>query len=92
MYHVPLAVKCIYGCSNEGDKNEDGMEGRELGLPGLLYADDLVLCGESEEFLRAMVGILLVCRRRGLKDNAGKSKVMLNRKEGLKCEIRVYRM
>ena len=24
-------------------------EGRELRLPGLLYADDLVLCGESEE-------------------------------------------
>ena len=31
-------------------------EERELGLPGLLYADDLVLCGESEEDLRAMVG------------------------------------
>ena len=25
-------------------------------LPGLLYADDLVLCSESEEDLRAMVG------------------------------------
>ena len=25
-------------------------------LPGLLYADDLVLCGELEEDLRAMVG------------------------------------
>ena len=24
-------------------------EGRECRLPGLLYADDLVLCGESEE-------------------------------------------
>ena len=30
-------------------------EGRELGLPGFLYADDLVLCGESEEDLRSMV-------------------------------------
>ena len=29
---------------------------RELGLSGRLYADDLVLCGESEEDLRAMVG------------------------------------
>ena len=28
----------------------------ELGLPGLLYVDDLVLCGASEEDLRAMVG------------------------------------
>ena len=56
MYHVPLAVKCIYGCSNEGFKNEDCKEGRELGLPGLLYADDLVLCCESEEDLRAMMG------------------------------------
>ena len=56
MYHVPLAVKCIYGCSREGGKNEDGKEERELGLPGLLYADDLVLCGESEEDLKARVG------------------------------------
>ena len=31
-------------------------EGNEWILPGLLYADDLVLCGESEEDLRAMVG------------------------------------
>ena len=30
-------------------------DGREWRLPGLLYADDLVLCGESEEDLRAMV-------------------------------------
>ena len=30
-------------------------EGREGILSGLLYADDLVLCGESEEDLRAMV-------------------------------------
>ena len=40
------------GCSNEGGNNE---EGRELGLSGLLYVDDLVLWGESEEDLRAMV-------------------------------------
>ena len=32
---------------------EDGSKWR---LPGLLYADDLVLCGDSEEDLRAMVG------------------------------------
>ena len=56
MYHVLLADKCIYGCSNEGSKYKDWKEGRELGLPGLLYADDLVLCGESEEDLRAMMG------------------------------------
>ena len=52
-------------------------DGREWRLPGLLYADDLVLCGESEEGLRVMVGRFAgVCRRRGLKVNAGKSKVM----------------
>ena len=32
--------------------NEDGREWR---LPGLLYADELVLCGELEEDLRVMV-------------------------------------
>ena len=47
-------------------------------MPGNLYADDLVLCGESEEEVRAMVGWSAeVCRRRGLKVNAGKSKVMV---------------
>ena len=34
-----------------------------------------------------------MCRRRGLKANAAKSKVMmLNGEEGLECEIRVDRM
>ena len=47
----PLAVKCKYGCSNG-----KGKEGRELRLPGLFYADNLVLFDESEEDLRAMVG------------------------------------
>ena len=56
MYHIPLAVKCIYGCSSEGGKNGDKKEGRKLRLPGLLFADDLVLCGESEEELTAVVG------------------------------------
>ena len=36
-------------------------EGREWRLPGLLEADDLVLCGESEEDLRPMVGHFLRC-------------------------------
>ena len=31
-------------------------DGREWRLPGLLYADDLVLCAESEEDLMVMVG------------------------------------
>ena len=43
-----------------------------------MYADDLVLCGESEEDLRVIVGRFIEeCRRRGLKVNADKSKVML---------------
>ena len=59
-------------------------------MPLLLYADDLVLCGESEEYLRAMVEKFVVCRRRGLKVDAGKSKVMvLNGEEGLECELYV---
>ena len=50
-------------------------EGREWRFPGLLYTNDLVLYGESEEDLRVMVGRFAeVCRRRGIKVNAGKSK------------------
>ena len=58
---------------------------KEWRLPGLLYVNDLALCGESEEDLRVMVRRFTeVCRRRELKVNAGKSKMMvLNREEGL---------
>ena len=50
-----------------------------------MYADDLDLCGESEEDLRVIVGRFAeVCTRKGLKVNAGKSNVMvLNGEEGL---------
>ena len=43
-------------------------------MPGLLYVDDFVLCGEWEEDLRIIVGFFIeVC----LKVSAGKSKVIL---------------
>ena len=63
-------------------------------MPDLLYADDLVLCGETEEDLRVMVGQFAeVCRRRELKVSAGKSKVIvLNGEEGLECEVHVDRI
>ena len=52
----------------------------------------LTLCGELEEYLRVMVGLFVeVCRRRGLKVNAGKSKVMvINREVGLEGEVQVH--
>ena len=64
-------------------------EGREWKLPDLLYTDDLVLWGESEENLRAMVGhFVKVCMRRGQKVIAGKSKVMvLVGEDGFECEV-----
>ena len=45
-------------------------------------------CGELEEDLWVMVGLFAeVCRRRGLKVNAGKRKVMvLGGEGGLECE------
>ena len=52
-------------------------DGREWILPGLLHVDDLVLYGELEDGL---------FRRRGLKVNADKTKVIvLNGEEGLEC-------
>ena len=69
-------------------------EGKEWRLPGLLYADDLVLCAELEKDLKTMVGWFVeVCRRRGLKVSAGKSKVMVpNGEEGLVCVVYVDRI
>ena len=44
--------------------------------------------------MRAMVGRFVeVCRRRGLKVNTGKRKVMvLNGEEGLECEVLIHRI
>ena len=98
MYHVFLSFQCVYGRSDQKDENgdrEDGREikeeGRETKFPGHLHADNLVLCVESEEDLRAIVGSFVeVCRRRGLKVNAGSSNVMALNGEGLlKFEISV---
>ena len=57
-----------------------------------MYLDDLALIGELEKELRSMVGWFVeVCRRRGLKVNAVKSKGMaLNGEEGLECEVHIY--
>ena len=97
MYHVTLVLQCIYidavikelkiGIGRREVRFKE--EGRQWRLPGFLYNDDLVLCGESEEVLGAKVGRFIeVCRRRGLKVNAGKSKVMLlGWEEGLECEV-----
>ena len=30
MYHVPLAIQCIYGRSDEGGYDGDGKEGSEI--------------------------------------------------------------
>src|SRR5678815_3814626 len=51
---------------------------REWKISYLLYEDDLVLCGESEESLRGLIERFgRVCKRRGLKVNVDKSKVMV---------------
>ena len=62
---------------------------REWRLPVLLYADDLVLYGELEEDLKAILRRFVeVCKRRGLKVNASKSKVMMSGgEEELECEV-----
>ena len=71
MYHVPLALQCIYGRRDERSEKGGGEEGREWRLPDLLYADDLVLCNESKEDLRAMVGRFVEVCRRGIKVSPG---------------------
>ena len=67
-------------------------DGKEWRLPGLLYAEDLVLCGASEEDLRVMLGrFAVVCRRKALKVNEVNCKVMVlnGEEEGLECEVHV---
>ena len=69
-------------------------EGIEWRLSDFFYAEDLVLCGESEEDLKKMVGrFVKVCRKGDLKVSAGKYKLMvLGGEEGLECEVYVDRI
>ena len=65
-------------------------ERRKRLFPGLLYADDLVLCNESEGDLNTMVLCFVEVCRRGLKVNTKKSKVKgLVGEEGSLCEVLV---
>ena len=84
-----MAFQCIYGCIDGRSENEGEEEGREWKLKSLLYAEDLVLCDELEEDLTAMLGRFVeLCRKRGLKVNAGKSNMLiLGGEEKLKCEV-----
>ena len=58
-------------------------------LPGLLDADDIILCGESEEDLKAILELFVeVCRKKGRKVNADEINVIvLGVEKGLKWEI-----
>ena len=87
MYHVSLDFQCIQYMDAVMKKLKMGMgeigvrfleEGKEWRLPGILYTDDLVLCGDPEEVLKAMLlHYVEIFRRRRLKVNVGKSKVMV---------------
>ena len=55
-----------------------------------MYADNLALCGESEEDLRAMVECFVELCRKGVKVSADMRKVIVvNGEEGLECEVLV---
>ena len=74
-----------------GDEEEEEKEKKEESGDCLASCMHMTwfFCGESEEDLRAMVGRFVeVSRRRGLKVNAGKSKVMvLGGEERLEYEV-----
>ena len=84
--YIDAMMEMKLGMGGRGVRFQE--EGREWRLPGLLYADDLVLCDELKEDLRVIVGRFIGVCRRCLKVNAAKSKVMvLVGEEGLKCEV-----
>ena len=72
-------------------KMKIGMGRMGMSFPYLLYVDDLVLCGESEEGLKMMVRCFVeVCRKRSLKVTVDKTKVtVLGGEEGMVCEVLV---
>ena len=69
LYMDAIMKEIKWGMGRSGVRFQE--DGREWRLPGLLYTDDLVLFGKSEEDLRALVGRFAeVYKRRDLKFNA----------------------
>ena len=66
-------------------------EGKDRRLPGLLYANNLVLRDDTEGKITMIVGrCVFVFRKRGLKVNPDKNKVIVSGgEEGFGCYIRV---
>ena len=59
-----------------------------MDIAGLLHADDMVLCGESEEYRKVMVRRFIKVCRKGLKFNADKRNLkMLGWMEALGYDI-----
>jgi hypothetical protein len=86
LYMDGVMKELMVGMGNEGVRMMEN--GREWKVPCLLYADDLALCSESEEGLQRLVeGFGRVCKRRGLKVNVDKSKVMVMNEERTRCQI-----
>jgi hypothetical protein len=86
LYMDGVMKELMVGVAGEGVRMVEN--GREWRLPCLLYADDLVLCGESEESLRRLVERFgKVCKRRGLKVNVDKSKVLVVNGVNAQCQI-----
>ena len=57
MYHIPLAEGMKKVKMEMGRRGIRFLEdGREWRLPDLLYVDNMVLCGKSDEDMREMVG------------------------------------
>ena len=57
MYHVPLAIKCIYGYIDEGGENGDEEEGSEISGGGKKTGNCLTSC-------MRMTWLYVVSRRR----------------------------
>ena len=86
LYMDGVMKEMLGGVDGEGVRMV--VNGREWRVPCLLYADDLVLCSESEEGLRKLVERFgRVCKRRGLTVNTDKSKVMVMIDEHTQCQI-----
>ncbi len=85
MCHVSMAVQYLHGWCYEKGEGKVGKVGvrmydeeRKWVLNSTLFADDTVLIAESESDLQNVVNVFhSVCKRRQLKVNVNKSKVMV---------------
>ena len=93
MYRVPLAFRCVRGCGNERSENRRTFfqmrgGGKNIDCLGSsMQVTCFCVVNQKEDLIVIIECFAEVCKRRGLKVNTYKYKVMVLKEEGSVFEV-----